>query len=162
MTQAHLWLLPPCYFHEFPLVLGCFCCFAPYYPLPMCLCKIGVAATRPFWSAHASAVRLSLSCLNIGSMVGGTSRSFYGLLSADTVCSSLFGSYTGTATDALCQLYFFISILILALYLFILREVTKREPALFPALPWTASRPWTMIFPWIFLFLYRQVFAYGQ
>ena len=94
------------------------------------LIAISVAATHPFWSAHITAVRLGLSCLNIGSMVGIPSHSFSGLLPADTVCSSLFSSYTGTATDALCQLYFFISILILALYSFILREVTKREPVL--------------------------------
>lgn len=59
------------------------------------------------------------------------------------------------------QLILFLSILILALYSFILREVTKRVPFWFrPCVD--CLRPWTMIFPWIFLFLYRQVFAYGQ
>ena len=43
------------------------------------------------------------------------------------VCSSLFIPIRHYA-DALYKLYFFIFILILALYSFILREVTKREP----------------------------------
>ena len=43
------------------------------------------------------------------------------------VCPSLFIPIRHCA-DALYHVYFFISILILALYLFILREVTKREP----------------------------------
>ena len=43
------------------------------------------------------------------------------------VCPSLFIPIRHCA-DALRQLFFFISILISALYLFILREVTKREP----------------------------------
>ena len=110
------------------------------------LIAIGVAAIIPFGRLMLLLLGLVFLVSTLGAwLVAHHVRST--AYSTVVVCSSLFSSYTGTATDALCQLYFFISILILALYSFILREVTKREPVLFPALPWTASRPWTMIFP---------------
>jgi len=55
------------------------------------------------------------------------SRLFSGSL-AESNWLFLLHPYDGTGADALDKLYFFIPILILALYSFILREVTKRVP----------------------------------
>ena len=51
----------PVIFHRFPLVLGCFCWFTPRYPLPVSQLN-RCCSYHPFRSAHASAVRLRLSC----------------------------------------------------------------------------------------------------
>ena len=82
-------------FIDFPLCHDWLCqYYASHYPLPV-FGSYRCCSYHSFRSAHASAVRFGLSCLNIGSMVGVPSRSSSGLHSADTACSSLFSSYTG-------------------------------------------------------------------
>ena len=113
-------------FIGFPLCHDWFCRYCvSHYPLPVSGSN-RCCSYHPFRSAHASAVWLGLSCLNIRSMVGVHHARSLAYLTV-VVCPSLFTPIRHCA-DALYQLYFFISILILALYLFILREVTKREP----------------------------------
>ena len=135
-------------------------CFHPmqasYYPLPVSAFT-GVAACYPFSLLIHRVVAVWGTVLT-WEHSWYSSRLFSGSLAETT------GFFLHSITALLpmrYQLILFLSILILALYSFILREVTKRVPFWFrPCVD--CLRPWTMIFPWIFLFLYRQVFAYGQ
>ena len=154
VAQVSVWFSVPIIFHESPMV-AFILCWASYYPLPVSA-FIGVAACHPF-SLLIHRVVAVWGTVSTWEHSWHSSRLFSGSLAEATG-----SSYSITALIPMrYQLILFLSILILALYSFILREVTKRVPFWFrPCVD--CLRPWTMIFPWIFLFLYRQVFAYGQ
>ena len=129
IAQAYLWSLPPCYLSWLSISPQLFLLVHSSLP-SSCVSQLNRCCSyHPFRSAHASAVWLVPFCLNIRSMVGVPSRSFSSLLDSRGMPFSFQFLYRHCA-DALCKFYFFISILILALYSFILREVTKREPVL--------------------------------
>ena len=95
--------------------------------LSLYLCTNRCHSLLPLWSAHASC-RLDLW---LPTSVWGAWLMTITLVLRLTVRIPLALSHAspiGTVPSALVNSYFFISILILALYLFILREVTKRVP----------------------------------
>ena len=92
-------------FIGFPLCHDWFCRYcASHYPLPVSGSN-RCCSYHPFRSAHASAVWLGLSCLNIRSMVGVPSRSFSGLLDSCGVPFSFY-PYPALCWCALSTLLF--------------------------------------------------------
>ena len=148
VAQVSVWFCRPHYLSW--ISNGCFHpMLVSYYPLPVSAFT-GVAACHPF-SLLIHRVVAVWGTVSTWEHYWYSSRLFSGSL-AETTGSS-FHSITALVPMRY-QLILFLSILILALYSFILREVTKRVPFWFrPCVD--CLRPWTMIFPWIFLFLYR-------
>ena len=96
-------------------------------PSPLYLCTYRCHSLLPLWSAHAS-FRLDL-WLSTSTLAAWLVTIMLVLRLTGRIPLALsLASLIGTVPSALVNSYFFISILILALYLFILREVTKRVP----------------------------------
>ena len=112
----------PIIFHESPMV-AFILCHASYYPLPVSA-FIGVAACHPF-SLLIHLVVYSLRYrLNMGASLVLITLVFW--LTGRN--NWLFFHSITALLPMRYQLILFLSILILALYSFILREVTKRVP----------------------------------
>ena len=121
-TSLCLSFAVPFIFHESPMV-AFILCHASYYPLPVSA-FIGVAACHPFSLLIHRVVYSLRYRLNMGAslvlitlvlrLTGRNNWLFFNSITALLPMRS--------------QLILFLSILILALYSFILREVTKRVP----------------------------------
>ena len=112
----------PIIYHESPMV-AFILCRASYYPLPVSA-FIGVAACHPFSQLIHLVVSYLRYRLNMGASLVLITLVFW-----LTGRSNWLFSHSITALLPMrYQLILFLSILILALYSFILREVTKRVP----------------------------------
>ena len=95
--------------------------------LSLYLCTNRYYSLLPFWSAHASC-RLDHWLSTSAWEAWLVAITLVLRLTCRIPLALSLASPIGTVPSALVHSYFFISILILALYLFILREVTKRVP----------------------------------
>ena len=95
--------------------------------LSLYLCTNRCHSLLPLWSAHASC-RLDPWLATSTLVAWLVPITLILRLTVRIPLALSLASPTGTVPSALVNSYFFISILILALYLFILREVTKRVP----------------------------------
>ena len=111
-------------FHESPLVAiilaGLPTTLFPYL-------SQSVLQPLPLWSSHSSCRIIHWLPTSVGEAWLVTITLVLRLTGRKQLALSR-ASLNGTGADALDKLYFFIPILILALYSFILREVTKRVP----------------------------------
>ena len=123
VAQVSVWAFAvPIIFHESPMV-AFILYWASYYPLPVSA-FIGVAACHPF-SLLIHLVVYSLRYrLNMGASLALITLVFW--LTGRN--NWLFFHSITALLPMRYQLILFLSILILALYSFILREVTKRVP----------------------------------
>ena len=114
----------PIIFHEFPLVA----IILAGHPTTLFLyLSQSVLQPLPLWPAHSSCRIIHWLPTSVGEAWLVTITLILRLTGRKQLALSL-ASLNGTGADALDKLYFFIPILILALYSFILREVTKRVP----------------------------------
>ena len=129
MAQANPWFLPPCHLSRISISSWSISVVSLLTTLFLCVyVKSMLQQAIPFGRLMLLLLGLGFLVSTLGAWwVSHHARSLAYL--TVVVCSSLFIPIWHCA-DALCKLYFFNFILILALYLFILREVTKREPVL--------------------------------